>query len=146
MTHPPGWDESREDVEPSSADDIIAKATGVLSPLGSWDLPCAGPHPTGYHPVDVLVMYTPNIVSPPPTGYGSVAALTAAVQSALDADVRPHASGRGSVGISVLPEEVCSAPLRWAQRYYNPSGGHYAAWEEPQAIITDVRDFFRALS
>ena len=44
------------------------------------------------------------------------------------------------VGISVLPEEVCSAPRRWAQRYYNlrqwrhhASGGHFAAWEEPQA-------------
>ena len=57
------------------------------------------------------------------------------------------------VGISVLPEEVCSAPRRWAQRYYNfkqwrhhASGGHFAAWEEWQAIITDVRDFFRVLS
>jgi hypothetical protein len=55
--------------------------------------------------------------------------------------------------ISVLPQEVCSAPRRWAQRYYNlkqkryhPSGGHFGAWEEPQAIITDVRDFFRTLS
>jgi len=57
------------------------------------------------------------------------------------------------VGISVLPEEICSAPRRWAQRYYNlkqwrhhASGGHFAAWEEPQAIITDIRDFFRVLS
>jgi pimeloyl-ACP methyl ester carboxylesterase len=56
------------------------------------------------------------------------------------------------VGISVFPEEVCSAPRRWVQRYYNlkqkrhhPSGGHFGAWEEPQAIITDVRDFFRTL-
>jgi hypothetical protein len=57
------------------------------------------------------------------------------------------------VGLSVLPEEVCSAPRRWAERYYNlhqkrqhPTGGHFGAWEEPQAIVTDVRDFFRALS
>jgi pimeloyl-ACP methyl ester carboxylesterase len=57
------------------------------------------------------------------------------------------------VGISVLPEEFISAPRRWAQRYYNlkqkryhASGGHYAAWEEPQAITMDVRDFFRTLS
>jgi pimeloyl-ACP methyl ester carboxylesterase len=54
------------------------------------------------------------------------------------------------VGISVLPEEVITAPRRWAQRYYNlkqwrahASGGHFAAWEEPGAIVTDVRDFFR---
>jgi pimeloyl-ACP methyl ester carboxylesterase len=57
------------------------------------------------------------------------------------------------VGVSVLPEEICSAPRRWARRYYNlkqwrqhAAGGHYAAWEEPQAIVADVRDFFRALN
>jgi hypothetical protein len=84
VTHPSGWDESREDAEPPSPDEISAKSTGVLSPLGSWDLTCAGPLPTGYHPVDVLVMYTPNLIGPPPIGYGSVGALTAAVQSGLD--------------------------------------------------------------
>jgi pimeloyl-ACP methyl ester carboxylesterase len=57
------------------------------------------------------------------------------------------------VGVSVLPEEICSAPRRWLERYYNlkqlrhhPSGGHYAAWEEPEAIVSDLRDFFRRLS
>ncbi|MBT2304177.1 epoxide hydrolase [Variovorax paradoxus] len=57
------------------------------------------------------------------------------------------------VGISVFPEEICCAPRRWAQRYYNlkqwrhhVSGGHFAGWEEPQAIVTDVRDFFRTLT
>jgi len=60
---------------------------------------------------------------------------------------------RSPVGVSVLPEEYGTAPRRWARRYYNlqqrrhhASGGHYAAWEEPQAIVTDVRDFFRTLS
>ena len=57
------------------------------------------------------------------------------------------------VGISVLSEEACSAPRRWAERYYNlkqkrhhARGGHFGAWEEPKAIITDVRDFFRVLN
>lgn len=56
-------------------------------------------------------------------------------------------------GISVLPAEFASAPRRWVQRYYNlkqkrhhTSGGHYGAWEEPEAIITDIRDFFRTLA
>jgi hypothetical protein len=41
-------------------------------------------------------------------------------------------------------------PRLWLRRYYSlkqklhhASGGHVAAWEEPQAIVTDVRDFFR---
>jgi pimeloyl-ACP methyl ester carboxylesterase len=56
-------------------------------------------------------------------------------------------------GISVLPAEFASAPRRWVERYYNlkqkrhhVSGGHYGAWEEPEAIVTDLRDFFRALT
>ena len=56
-------------------------------------------------------------------------------------------------GISVLPAEFASALRRWVQRYYNlkqkqhhASGGHYGAWEEPEAIVTDVRDFFRTLT
>jgi hypothetical protein len=56
-------------------------------------------------------------------------------------------------GIAELPKEFASAPRRWVQRYYNlkqkrrhPSGGHYGAWEEPEAIVTDVRDFFRSLN
>jgi hypothetical protein len=28
---------------------------------------------------------------------------------------------------------------------YHASGGHFAAWEEPQAIVSDVREFFRTL-
>jgi pimeloyl-ACP methyl ester carboxylesterase len=57
------------------------------------------------------------------------------------------------VGITVLPEEICGSPRRWIQRYYNlrqkrehHSGGHFTAWEEPEAVITDLRDFFRALN
>jgi hypothetical protein len=52
-----------------------------------------------------------------------------------------------------LPAEFASAPRRWVERYYNlkqkrhhVSGGHYGAWEEPEAIVTDLRDFFRALT
>lgn len=55
------------------------------------------------------------------------------------------------VGISVFPEEVCTAPRRWAQRYYylkqrrvHARGGHYAGWEEPQAVVSDLREFFRS--
>jgi hypothetical protein len=58
-----------------------------------------------------------------------------------------------STGISVLPAEFASAPRRWVQRYYNlkqkrhhDSGGHYGAWEEREAIVTDDRDFFRTLT
>ena len=54
--------------------------------------------------------------------------------------------------IACFPKEVIQMPKTWAERYYNlqrwtpmPSGGHFAPMEEPQAIIDDVRSFFRGL-
>ena len=48
--------------------------------------------------------------------------------------------------------ELVIPPRKWAERYYNlkrftpfPRGGHFAAAEEPQAIIDDVRAFYRTL-
>ncbi len=54
--------------------------------------------------------------------------------------------------IACFPKEVIQMPKAWAERYYNlqrwtpmPSGGHFAPMEEPQALIEDVRSFFRGL-
>jgi pimeloyl-ACP methyl ester carboxylesterase len=44
-------------------------------------------------------------------------------------------------------------PRSWAERAYNvvrwtemPSGGHFAAMEEPALLADDIRAFFRELS
>lgn len=51
---------------------------------------------------------------------------------------------------AAFPGEVLRNPRRWAERYFNirrwtemPSGGHFAPMEEPQALIDDIRAFFR---
>jgi pimeloyl-ACP methyl ester carboxylesterase len=57
------------------------------------------------------------------------------------------------VGVSAFPDEIYQAPRSWAERaypkllYYNrPSkGGHFAAWEQPAAFVSDVRATFRSL-
>ncbi len=43
-------------------------------------------------------------------------------------------------------------PRRWAERFFNverwtelPSGGHFAALEEPERLAEDLRAFFRPL-
>ena len=54
------------------------------------------------------------------------------------------------VAVASFPGEN-SVPLReWAERSYNvqhwtdmPSGGHFAALEEPANLVADIRDFFR---
>lgn len=41
-------------------------------------------------------------------------------------------------------------PRQWVERYYNltrwtpmPVGGHFAAMEEPAALVDEIRAFFR---
>jgi pimeloyl-ACP methyl ester carboxylesterase len=53
-------------------------------------------------------------------------------------------------GIAVFPKEIYFVPRRWAEARYNvvrwtmmPRGGHFAALEEPELLLEDVRAFFR---
>ena len=55
-------------------------------------------------------------------------------------------------GFAMFPKDIANAPREWAERYYDvrhwsemPSGGHFAAWEEPGLLAEDIRTFFRAL-
>ena len=55
-------------------------------------------------------------------------------------------------GGAVFPKEISVAPRRWAEERYNivhwtmmPRGGHFAALEEPELLVEDVRTFFRSL-
>ncbi|PWU55543.1 multidrug MFS transporter [Micromonospora sp. S4605] len=57
------------------------------------------------------------------------------------------------VAVSVFPDELYQAPKSWAQQaypklvHYNrlEKGGHFAAWEQPQALVAEVRAGFRSL-
>jgi pimeloyl-ACP methyl ester carboxylesterase len=56
-------------------------------------------------------------------------------------------------GCAIFPREMVKPPRRWAERSYNvqhwtrmPAGGHFAAMEEPRALLEDIRAFFRPLS
>jgi microsomal epoxide hydrolase len=55
-------------------------------------------------------------------------------------------------GCIIFPREIIRPPRRWAEAHYNvkqwsvaESGGHFAALEEPEALVEDVRRFFRGL-
>jgi pimeloyl-ACP methyl ester carboxylesterase len=55
--------------------------------------------------------------------------------------------------VSVFPDEIYAAPRSWAEKayphliHYNrlPKGGHFAAWEQPQAFSEELRASFRSL-
>ena len=62
--------------------------------------------------------------------------------------------GRGDkvelpTGVASFPKEITRRPRAWSEPYYNitqwtemPRGGHFAAFEQPQLFIDDVRKFF----
>ncbi len=58
-----------------------------------------------------------------------------------------------AVAVSVFPDDVIPAPRSWVERaypkliFYNQHdiGGHFAAWEQPQLLVEDVRAAFKSL-
>lgn len=60
--------------------------------------------------------------------------------------------GRVPVGVALFPKEINVPPRKWVEAQYNvvhftemPRGGHFAALEQPQLLVDDVRTFFRKL-
>jgi pimeloyl-ACP methyl ester carboxylesterase len=56
------------------------------------------------------------------------------------------------VAVANFPKEICPPPREWAERSFNlqrwteiPRGGHFAALEEPDLLVEDIRSFFRIL-
>ena len=55
--------------------------------------------------------------------------------------------------VSAFPEELYQAPRSWTEKaypkliYYNKlaKGGHFAAWEQPGLLVTDLRAAFKSL-
>jgi len=57
------------------------------------------------------------------------------------------------VAVSVFPDEIYAAPRSWTERaypkliHYNKldRGGHFAAWEQPQLFVQELRVGLRSL-
>jgi microsomal epoxide hydrolase len=55
-------------------------------------------------------------------------------------------------GAAIFPREIVRPPRAWVEHHYNlthwtemPRGGHFAAMEEPELFVDDVRAFFRTV-
>ena len=55
-------------------------------------------------------------------------------------------------GAAIFPYELFITPRKWAEASYNithwtemPRGGHFAAMEQPELFVEDLRSFFRPL-
>jgi len=57
------------------------------------------------------------------------------------------------VAVSVFPDEIYAAPRSWVEKaypkliHYNrlPKGTHFAAWEQPEFVVDEIRASFRSL-
>jgi microsomal epoxide hydrolase len=59
---------------------------------------------------------------------------------------------RVPVGCAIFPGELVRPPRRWVEHHFDlrrwtemPRGGHFAAMEQPELLVEDVRAFFREL-
>ncbi len=68
--------------------------------------------------------------------------------------VAPPVTGRVTVptACALFPKEITTPPRKWVEARYNlvrwtpmPRGGHFAALEQPELLVNDVREFFRGL-
>ena len=55
-------------------------------------------------------------------------------------------------GCALFPQELTQPPRSWAEQYFNitrwtemPKGGHFAALEQPERLVDEIRAFFRPL-
>ena len=55
-------------------------------------------------------------------------------------------------GVAAFPKEILRAPRSWCEPVYNivhwtdmPRGGHFAAFEQPELLVKDIRAFFAPL-
>jgi hypothetical protein len=57
------------------------------------------------------------------------------------------------VAVSAFGEEIYQAPKSWAEKAYpklifykaHEKGTHFAAWEQPEAFVSDLREAFKSL-
>jgi microsomal epoxide hydrolase len=62
---------------------------------------------------------------------------------------RPVAYVDVPTGVAIFPKEILFTPRQWAEASFNivrwtvmPRGGHFAALEEPDLFVKDIRSFF----
>ena len=84
------------------------------------------------------------------------------VTQTINSSVRLYRENRGEFGrtgrietptaVAMFPKEISHPPRGLVERGYNvqrwtemPRGGHFAAMEEPELLVEDVRAFFRTL-
>lgn len=88
------------------------------------------------------------------TLYWVTGTATSAARIYYENRVAAPTTGRVTVptACALFPKEISTPPRKWVEARYNlvrwtemPRGGHFAALEQPQLLVDDVRAFFRSI-
>ena len=91
------------------------------------------------------------------TLYWATNSIGSSIRLYYESQNNPWALGAGDrisvpCAVALFPVDLSHPPREWAERSYNvqrwtemPSGGHFAALEEPDLLVEDMREFFRAI-
>jgi pimeloyl-ACP methyl ester carboxylesterase len=106
---------------------------------------------------DVLERYSPDDLLTILTIYWATGTIHSANRLYFDRDREPRRLAPGQrvdvpCAVTIFPGDIDRPPRTWGERAYRvdrwtemPRGGHFAAWEEPELLARDLRDFFRPL-
>jgi pimeloyl-ACP methyl ester carboxylesterase len=129
-------------------DSPIGQAAWIYDKFRDWS-DCRG-DPLNSYTMDELL---DNIMLYWLPGAGASSARLYATEFPADWD--PNYSGgpyRVPVGVSIFPGEIYRPARRWVERKYGPlmywneleRGGHFAAFEQPESFVSELRNSFRA--
>lgn len=122
-------------------------AAWIVEKLRSWS-DCGGELSRRFSLDDVATLLTL---------YWATATIGSANRLYYDRDTPPRRLGPGErvqipTAVALFPGDIDQPPREWAERAYDlrrftrmPRGGHFAAFEEPELLAADLRDFFRPL-
>ena len=105
---------------------------------------------------DIEVVFTKDELLTNATIYWATQTITSSTRLYYEAR---HATSAGTLGrvevptaAAIFPHDVSMVPRPWAEAYYNITrwtemahGGHFAALEQPDLLVDDLRAFFRDL-
>lgn len=74
------------------------------------------------------------------------------MSAAQETATHPIEADRVPRGFAIFAKDMVKPPRSWAERFYDvqrwtevPTGGHFAALEEPERLAEEIRAFFRPL-
>ena len=129
------------------ADSPAGLAAWIVEKFRSWS-DCGG---------DVERRFTKDELLTNLTIYWVTNTINSANRLYFERDRQPRPLGRDDrvavpTAVTTFPADIDHPPREWAERVYDvvrwsemPRGGHFAAFEEPELLAEDIRDFFRPL-